>query len=392
MPKLGMIMTEGVVVQWLISPGNRVEKGQPLVEIMSDKLVYEVEAPDSGLVHPLVEEGGVVPVEVPIGYLLEEGEELPADAVSPPAEAVAPSSTHAPPQPPAPPPASEGGQIRASPAARRLARDLGVDLSQIVGSGPGGRIVEDDVRRFAEKQAAPLAPTGTPLEVIPLRGSRKILAQRMRRSLQESAQFTLSLEVDLTEAEMLRQRLFRGGERSRVTHTDLIVKAVAEALKRHPRLNSSLVVDEVWVQGEINIGVAVALDDGVVVPVVRQADEKNLLEIAQITADLTRRARYARLSPDETAGATFTVSMLGLVDSFTPILGPGQVAILGVGRVAQKPVVHRGEVAVRTMASLSLTVDHQVIDGAPAVAFLRRLKRLLETPRLLFEGEPHHSG
>ena len=399
MPKLGMIMTEGTVAKWFKRHGDKVETGEPLLEIQSDKYTFEVTSQSSGSLHLLVVEGQTAPVEAPLAYILAPGEAPPDEAATRSSTPLAGSLV----EPQAVVAAATAGEpIRATPVARRLAREMGIDLAKVKGTGPDGRITEEDVRRLSETM--PRAPhpaeraIGQPevQEVISLKGVRGAIAQRMLQSLQASAQYTLSLEVDMTEAVSLRRQAPRG-ESTRISTTDIIVKAVAEALKRHPRLNSALVGNELHVFRDINIGVAVALSEGLVVPVIRNADKKSLEEIGIAVQDVTRRARENQLTMDDSAGGTFTISVLGTVDTFTPIINPPQCAILGVGRIVEKPAIHHGQIAVRSMVTLSLTVDHRAIDGAPAASFLRRLSQLLERPSSLFgkaspETEPGDSA
>ncbi len=389
MPKVGMIMTEGTVAKWVKRQGDKAKKGEVVVEIETGKTTFEVEASQDGVVFPVIGEGTVVPVDALIGYLLADGEAPPTGtasatpAVAPSAAKAAETSVVAP-----------AGEIRASPIAKRLASELGVDITKVTGTGPGGRITESDVRAFAEKPAAaaPAKPTAAPAApsaaktVVPVRGIRKVIAQRMQQSLQNSAQFTLTLEVDMTEAVELRKQLAHdsGGEGTgRISTTDVVIKAVAEALKRHPRINAMIAGDEIHELEQINIGVAVALKEGLTVPVVFDADKKSVFEIGKTTAALIDKAEKGTLLPEETMGSTFTISMLGQVDAFTPIINPPESAILGVGRIVQKPAIYKGEIAKRSMCVLSLTVDHRLIDGAPGAAFLRRVGQYLESRNIL---------
>ncbi len=423
MPKLGMAMTEGAVVKWVKHDGETVNKGEPLVVVMSKKISYQIEAPATGIVRHVVREKGTRPVGAVIGYVLAPGEAMPEVAPPP---AVAP--VKAPPaaaSAPAPLPSEAKPFVPASPAAKRLAKELGVDLAQITGTGPEGRITEADVQRAAAERvqvpqvlASPMAKTlarehgldltqvkGTgpggritekdvltfveaykappPLRAIPFLGMRQAIAQRMSESLQTMAQVTLLTEADVTEMVRTRERL---KQRFNLTYTDIIIKAVAVALREHPRLNATLVGEEIQLLPEIHVGVAVALEEGLIVPVVREADKKTLEETALDTKRLAEGARAGRLTVDEVTGSTFTITNLGMyeVDGFTPIVNPPEAAILGVGRIVEKLVVYQGEAAKRTMMTLSLTVDHRLVDGAVAAAFLRQVKELLETPSLIF--------
>ena len=378
MPKLGMAMRQGVVTKWLKEDGATVKEGEPLLEIESEKITYQIEAPASGILHRVAQEEETLPVGAILGYIAAPGEAVPKPEKpsAPEAEAAAPAAEAVTQAPAARSP--DKGFVRASPVARRLAREHGIDLRQVKGTGPGGRIVEKDVRAFLEAQKAAPAPA----RAVPFTGMRRTIARRMTESLQTMAQVTLFTEVDVTELVRLRERLRREFE---LTYTDLIIKAVARALEKHPRLNASLAGDEIRQHEEIHIGVAVALEEGLIVPVIRNANQKSLREIAQETKDLAQRAREGRLSVDEVTGSTFSVTNLGGygIDGFTPIINPPEAAILGVGRIVEKPAAYRGQVALRHMMVLSLTFDHRIVDGAPAAAFLRTVAEMLEMPFLI---------
>lgn len=371
MPKLGMAMTEGTVVKWLKPDGARVEKGERIAVVMSKKITYEVEAPASGILRHAAAEKEVKAVGEVIGYIAEPGEVIPELEKVP----AAPPVTEA--------PAPSAKEILATPAAKRLAKEHGVDLSQVTGTGPGGRITEKDVMAFIEARKAPPPPPRPPAKVIPFIGMRQAIAERMTQSLQTMAQVTITTEIDATELVRMREQL--KGEFD-LTYTDLVVKAAAIALKKHPLLNSTLIGEEIHLLDEIHIGVAVALESGLIVPVVRDADKKSLKEIAAETRRLAEGARAGTLTVDEVTGSTFTVTNLGMygVDTFTPIINPPEVAILGVGRIVEKPACCQGQIVPRAMMYLSLTFDHRIVDGAPAAEFLRTVKELLEKPyRLL---------
>jgi len=263
-----------------------------------------------------------------------------------------------------------------------------VDISLVTPTGPRGRVVDADVRAFAETQspAGPAAPPGLPepSQVVPMRGMRRAIADHMRGSIASTAQLSYFLEVDVTEAQRLRRDRSKKQDQT-LTLAHVLIKACAETLKRYPAHNTVLHEGNILHFDEINIGVAVALDEGLIVPVLRNVGSKSIHEIARGTHELAEKAREGRLTPDDTLGGTFTVSVLGSVDGFTPILSRGQSAILGAGRSTQKAVVRGGEIVVREMMTLSLTADHQVIDGAVAASFLRRLQQTVERPAALFE-------
>ena len=387
MPRLGDFMTEGIVAKWAKGQGDPVSQGELIAEIESEKLNYELEATSDGFLHQAVEEGATVGVDDVIGYLLAEGEEAPQQQQ--PAATAAPSSAPAAaPQRRAPRPGA-GDVVPSTPGARRLAASLGVDISQVTPTGPRGRVVNADVQAFYDEQQAalqPKAPPGMPepSRIEPLSGMRRAIAQNMRDSLTGTAQLSYFLEVDVTEAQRMRREAARESGTS-VNMASVLVKACAETLVRVPALNSILVDGSVMYFDEVNMGVAVALDDGLIVPVLKGVQGMSIPQIAEGIQDLSDKAREGRLSSNEISGGTFTISVLGVVDGFTPILNPPQNALLGVGRSAQKPVVRRGEIVVREMMTLSLTGDHQVIDGAVAASFFRRLQQLVERPAALFQ-------
>ena len=385
MPKLGMVMSEGTVARWAKTAGDAVSQGELIAEIETEKINYELEATGSGLFHPIVAEGAVVPVDGLLGYLLADGEAVPeAKPKSSPAQAPrrAPRRRTAPGR-------ADGAGVRSTPGARRLAAKLGVDLSALTPTGPGGRVVEADVRAFEAQPtppAAPALPPGLPepSETTPLAGMRKSIADHMKGSLAATAQLSFFLELDVTDAQALRKQASSpDGATIGVAH--VIMKACAGALRSNPQLNTVLSGGAILRFDSVDMGVAVSLREGLIVPVVRGVEGKSIQALADETADLADKARQGALSPDEVAGGTFTISVLGSVDGFTPILNAGQSAILGVGRSVEKPVVRKGEVVVREMMTVSLTVDHQVIDGAVAASFLRRLQQLIERPAPLFK-------
>lgn len=459
LPQFGVTMLEATVVAWLKAVGDRVERGDAVATIETDKLSQEVTANANGVLRRIVAPVGqtikvmqamavIAAPEEPesaIDTLLGGGTPKPVAVVSEPAPLPTGVSVTS---------AAPDGEVRASPLARRIAREAGVDLTQVHGSGPGGRIVEDDVRAHVAAAAArsdgwvlasPLArrrareagidlatvpgtgPDGrvverdvdgaiaarvatpvtvgasvvtggvAPVGVLTRRAThrfdamRRIISDRMTSSLRDTAQLTLVAEADATALVALRGALVPAakiyGHRS-PTYTDLIVAIVARTLRDHPRLNSSLVEGqggaEVAEWQEINVGVAVALENGLVVPVVRDADRKPLQAISQEVAELAEGARGGRLDADAFQGGTFTVTNLGQmeVDAFTPIVNPPQAAILGVGRIAKRPAVVDDALAVRSMVTLSLTIDHRIVDGAPGGAFLRDVRRAIEAGSL----------
>jgi pyruvate dehydrogenase E2 component (dihydrolipoamide acetyltransferase) len=400
LPKLGLTQDEGTVVRWLRPEGSRVTKGEPLFEVLTEKATLEVESPATGvLLRILVPEGATVPVATPIAVIGEPGEEIPPApgagvSVAPAAGAASPAveGSAAPGAPPSPP----RGRVRISPRARALAEAAGLDVSTLVGTGPDGRIVERDVQRALEERAARggAAPAAQPAPASPAASAgvsarmRAVIARRMVESLRESAQLTLTTEVDMAEAARMRDEVAPELERRegvRPTYTDLVIRATALALREHPAVNARWEGEGIRRLEEIHIGVAVALDEGLLVPVLRHADRMSLAQIARAVRELSERARALRLRPEEMQGSTFTVTNLGMyeIDAFTPILNPPESGILGVGRVVRRPVAVGERVEVRPTVVLSLTFDHRVVDGAPAAQFLQRVKHILEHPYLL---------
>lgn len=360
LPALSEDTDEGVVVAWFKQVGSQVQAGETLLEVQMEKVSFDVEAPVSGR---------LIEIKTPKDEIVKTGQVI---AVIETAEEAVEPEPRAAPEPPARPP-TEREFVPAAPAARRLAREHGIDLAAVEGTGRGGRITREDVQRVIDAREAPA------VETIPIRGMRKTIAQRMHRSLQDMAQVTLVTEADVTELVVQREAL---KPQHPISYTDLILKAAALGLKEHPRLNATASEDQFQVQRAINVGVAVALEDGLQVPVVRDVDQKTLPEIARATAALAEKARAGQLAAEDMADATFTVTNLGGydVDAFTPIINPPQVAILGVGRIIEKPAIHKGEIAKRAMMALSLTFDHRIVDGAPAAAFLKAVKGRLENP------------
>ena len=364
MPKFGLTMQEGTIQQWFKSEGEPIAAGEPLYEVETEKVLYEVEAPADGVVAKLLypAEATVACASV-VAVIAVAGEDPAAVAAQ-----YAPKTEPA--RGPSPPPAvARSGAVVATPAARKLAKDHAIDLATLSGTGPGGRITREDVD-------AALAARAAGEQRLPLRGMRKTIAERMWKSLQSTAQLTMTTELDVTA--LVERKQQQAGEFP-VTYTDLLVEAVAGVLRAHPRLRVTVDGDAIHQHEAIHIGVAVALDEGLIVPVVHDADQKSLAEIARESRALAEQARAGTLGVDAVSGGIFTITNLGMygVDAFTPILQLPQVAILGVGRIVQKPAVHAGRIAIRSMMTLSLTFDHRIVDGAPAAAFLRDLAERL---------------
>lgn len=382
LPQWGMEMQEATIVKWLKQEGDPIREGEPLVEVETAKIETEIESIASGVVaHILVTEGATVPIRTVLAVVAAAGEQVPRPAGAAPAVAAAAATAPASLSPMAPVPPRRAAQAAGEvmPAARRLAQRSGIDLSQVQGTGPRGRILIEDVERAIAAQAR---PTVQPAQAVPIKGIRQTIATRMLQSLQSMAQVTLTTEVDVTDAMQLREGLARQWKDGGLSPLHLVIKATARALKEHPRMNAIQKAHEVELVQEINIGVAVSLQEGLIVPTIRRVDQKRLAEIASESHELANKAREGKASYDEVTGGTFTITNLGAygIDAFTPIINAPQVGILGVGRVVEKPVVYQGEIARRAMVFLSLTFDHRVIDGAPAAEFLRTLRDHLEDP------------
>jgi pyruvate dehydrogenase E2 component (dihydrolipoamide acetyltransferase) len=355
-----MGMQEGTITRWYKREGEVVTAGEPVAEVEAAKTTEDLPAPGSGVLKEiLVPEGATVAVNELLAVILPEGAQ---DGKGANLDAPAPARPVAAP---------------VTPRARRLAKALGVPLENVVGSGPGGRITEEDVAsaKGSAAQATEERPTG---EAVAMSGMRATIARRMHSSLQMSAQFTLTRAVDVTDLVDLRNRI----PEPRPGFTDLIVRAAALALMRHRRLNSVLETDGIRLLPEVHIGIATALDEGLVVPVVRHADRKSAAEIAVESTRLIDRVRRGQFSVRDVSGATFTVTSLGGqgIDAFTPIINPPEAAILGLGRVVDHPAREGDSLIWRKAITLSLTVDHRIVDGAPAAAFLQTISELLQRP------------
>ena len=421
MPSLGHTMEKGKVIEWLKHEGDNVGKGEPLVIIETDKVITEVESPTEGVVLRIVV---LSEEERPIGALLAvlgaQGEQLndaelqqmlgPAAVPAPVASTpVAPTPVALPPRT-APraeaAPRDSGDRLKISPIARKLADELGLDASTIQGTGPGGRITKDDVLRVADAAKTAPAPAAAPAmpappavstpapargrlgvsSTIPLRGMRGRVAERMWQSWNTIPRVTEVMQVDMSATVAFREAMLGQWEQQyglRISLNDMLTKAVAIALRRQPRLNATLVAQEVRLHDSVNVGIAVNLDEGLVVPVIFNADQKDLGQLAREGRDLAEKARAGRLQLDEINDGTFTITNLGTagIELFTPIINPPQVAILGVGTIQKRPVVVGDALAIRPSVYLCLVFDHRAVDGVPAANFLQELKRLLEKPQ-----------
>ncbi len=395
MPALEMAQETGKLVSWKKKNGENVKKGELLLEVETDKAVVEIEAAADGILGGITAQvGDVVPVGQTIAWLLKQGEAPPAAAA--PTQtgrtgAAAPQATASAPAAVAAAPVASAGPVQISPKARRLAKEHGVDVTTIKGTGPGGEIIAEDVLAAKGSAAAPAAPAAAtrpaaaaqaPAELGALSSIGKIMAERTTQSWTTAPHFFLSREVDCTELVAVRRRLGHEIERTRgvkLTYTDLLTAIVAQTLRKHPRMNASWTGDTIKANADVNVGLAMAVTDAVVVGVVPNTDAINLGDIASRRRDLTERARTNKLSPADITGATFTISNLGMyhVDSFTAIIVPPQAGILAVGAMKDRLVPVMGGVAVKPMMTLTLSCDHRVLDGARGAMFMQDLVEAL---------------
>jgi pyruvate dehydrogenase E2 component (dihydrolipoyllysine-residue acetyltransferase) len=391
MPALELMQETGKVVSWRKKEGEKIAKGEILLEIETDKAVVEVEALADGILAGVkAQAGDVIPVGQTIAWLLEPGESVPEDGGAPKAvpSAAAPAVA-APAQTPAAPAAAapaESKQVRISPKARRLAREHGVDISRLRGTGPDGEILAADILAAAGASAAPAAPASAPAGAEEKIGAiGRLMAERTTQSWTTVPHFFVTRELDATALNAVREKYVSAIEKShgvRPTHTDLLVAIAARVLLQHPRVNASWTGKGIVLNSEVNIGVAMAVEDGVVATVIRNAQKLGVAEIALQRREFTERARANRLRPEDISGATFTISNLGMhhVDAFTAIIVPPQAGILAVGAISDRVVALDGKPAVRPVMSMTLSSDHRVVDGARAAAFLHDLVTALGNP------------
>jgi pyruvate dehydrogenase E2 component (dihydrolipoamide acetyltransferase) len=400
LPRLGQGMESGTIVRWLKSEGEAVEKGEPLFELDTDKVTQEVEAEAAGVLLKIAISEGEVPVGQTVAFIGAEGEDLPDVATesgpTPASNTVLQGQVAEPAEPqgaqgePEPVAATTNGRIKASPLARRIARERGIELAGIRGTGPDGRIVAEDVERA--EAGAPIPASNTVLQApvaageverVPLSNVRKTIARRLTEAWQIPV-FQLEASADMTRVNALVARLRERDPERRVTVTDVLTKLCAQALTRHREVNAEFTEDAILLHPSANVGLAVAAPQGLVVPVIRGAERLSLAEIAAVRADLVGRARDNKLRAEDLEGGTFTISNLGMyaVERFTAVLNPPQAAIVAVGATEERVVSVGGETAVRPMVTLTATFDHRAVDGAPAAAFLQTLKESLEDPGL----------
>ncbi len=390
MPKLGLTMTEGTITEWKKKEGEQVEEKEILYVLETEKVTYEVEAPASGTLGKIVaKEGDVVPVGGVVAYILQAGETLAdiTELAVEKAEAKVPVETKK--------AAVETPEVpreaKISPLARKLAEEHGIDMSTVKGSGPGGRIVKEDILRAVEEsKAVAEAATKeevTPVEeeIVPLTSMRQTIARRMAESFQSAPHFYLTIEVDARELDKVHQQLLPLVENKvgiRLTYTDLLTKIAAMALEENPEMNRAFADGGTKVFRRIDISLVTAVEGGLIAPVIRQANQKSVAEIAKDRAELTEKAKQHKLSPAEMTGSTFTIfnlEMLG-IDQFSAIIQPPEGAILAIGRIVEKPMAIQEEIVIRPMISLTLSIDHRILDGVLGANFLQRVKELIENP------------
>ncbi|MCR4429960.1 MAG: 2-oxo acid dehydrogenase subunit E2 [Tepidanaerobacteraceae bacterium] len=384
MPKLGLTMKEGRVEKWFKKQGDPVKKDEEIAEISTDKITNTVSSPANGILGRIIAaEGDVVAVSEIIGIIYEEGEKI--EEQHHPAEKSDESGEKA----------AEQAFVKATPVAKKLAKEHGIDISSIIGTGPGGRITEEDVKKKIDEQKR-LEETEKPMcekaaerkddaqtKRVPMDAMRRTISERMKMSWSSAPHVTENIKVDVTELLGWKDRL-SGLTGHKFTVTDFIAKACVEALKKVPALNWSIEGDSIIQNGTINLGIAVAVENGLMVPNIKDAGAKTLLDISREIKDLGSRARENSLLPEEISGGTFTITNLGMygIYSFTPIINPPESAILGVNAISQEPAVKDGSICIRSVMILSLSFDHRLIDGATAAAFLSEIKKMLENPEL----------
>jgi pyruvate dehydrogenase E2 component (dihydrolipoamide acetyltransferase) len=441
MEALSPTMEEGRLVKWLKNEGDAIKSGETLAEVETDKAIMELVARGEGVLRKrLLDEGATAPVGQLIGVIAPADENIdslvagaggpinPAATPAPPAHVVAETSENAgatsvprtpqesqgesstPPQqktagtpesrvaaeasPPSPQqaaPSADGGRAKSSPLARRLANERGLDLGAIQGSGPGGRIIRRDIEAAAKPAPSPISvsgPRSTEGEAfrdVPLTQIRKTIARRLSESIGPIPTFYLTVEVDVERVAEMRTAMAQMGDEFRVSFNDILIKATAAALAQHPEVNAHWLGDKIRYFSQVHLGMAVAIEDGLITPVIFDADRKSLREISAEAKELAKRARERKLKPEEYTGSTFSVSNLGMfgIDQFTAIINPPETGILAIGGVEEKPVVVNGEVTVRRRLRLTMSCDHRVIDGATGARFLQTLRRMIENPLML---------
>ncbi len=395
MPKLGLTMTSGSVAKWHKKEGDKVEKGEVILEVSTEKITYKVEAAESGVIRKILVQPGVkVPIGAPLAIIAAPDEDISEllEEVAVPAEAREEVKEVKPAAVEVPKPAAEEVFVRATPIAKKIAKEHGIDLALVTGTGPKGRIVEQDVLDFIERQKAAVSVPSPAVKAaepkrIPLSDVRQVIAERMTASWQNAPMVTLNADVDCSSFKNMRESLKTLFKEKglNLSYNYILMKMCALALKEHPMLNSYLDGNDVVLLDEINIGLAVAIEGALIVPVIKDVGNKDMFQIASEGDALVEKARKGELSVDDVTGGTFTITNLGMfgIRDFTPIINPPQCAILGVGEMKDKPCVCGEEIVIKPVMTLSLTFDHRIVDGAQAALFLRQLKEMIENPFML---------
>lgn len=401
MPKLSDTMDTGRILKWLKKEGEKVAPGDVIAEVETDKANMDMEAYDEGILLKVVaKEGDRVPIGGLIAILGNAGEDVSEIAIEggnvAPAKVsgsqavrsspekmqatAATSSSAAKVESP-----KDNGKLKASPLAKRLAREHGIDIGAVEGSGTGGRVIKRDVEGYAPSQRKRSVVSSGEFKDEPLTMMREAIARRLSQSNVEAPHFFLTVEVKMENAIAFRDSLNNFNEENKISFNDIIVKASASALQEHPEVNATFMKDKIRIFGDVHIGVAVAIDEGLITPVIRDVEKKGLREISAETKELATRARQRKLKPEEYAGSTFTVSNLGMfgVDEFTAIINPPEAAILAVGSIVEKPVVEDGQIVIGKRMRMTLSSDHRVVDGVLAAQFMQTLKKILESPAAL---------
>ncbi|NPV03877.1 MAG: 2-oxo acid dehydrogenase subunit E2 [Syntrophaceae bacterium] len=401
MPKLGLTMTEGLIVEWKKKEGDPVKKGDILFVLETEKVTYEVEAPEDGTLGKiLVMEQETVPVGAVVAYLLKPGEAaaevVAAPAAAPRAEAASPAPAAAPAAQAVAPPA--GGRVKATPLAKKIAKEYGIDLSLVAGTGPGGRVMREDVEKAkaagvkppatATEAAAPTTAPSAEDRLVAFTGMRRTIAKKMLQSKIEAAQTYMSNTVDASKIQQYREELLPFVEKKygvRLTITDLMMKITGAALREHPVINTRWTDKGVLYLSDVHMGMAMALDEGLIVPVIKNINAKSLGQIAQERTALIKKGKTNSFLPDDIKGSTFTLSAMGMfgIEQFTAIINQPENAILGVAAIIDKPVVVKGQIVIRPMMNVNLSYDHRTIDGAEAGKFMQTLKAFIEEPVLI---------
>jgi pyruvate dehydrogenase E2 component (dihydrolipoamide acetyltransferase) len=387
LPRIDAGMIQGTIIEWRKKEGDWVEKGEILFILETEKVTFEVEAPESGILSKMMAKAGdVIPVGTVVAFILqpgEEGHEIPAQLEMETKESFIPSikievgeKLEA---------AKEAVSVKASPLAKKIAKEHNIDLSMMEGTGPEGRIIKEDVMKVIE--GAKKASEGIIMQekIIPLSSMRRTIARRMAESFQSAPHFHLSVEVDVKELSNVREKLMPSIEKIlgvRLTYTDLLLKITAKALEDHPEINVTWAGDGIKQLSHINLGLAIAVQDGLIVPVIKQVNTKSLTEITGIRADFGQRAAQGKIRLDEMRGGSLTLTNLGMlgIDQFNAIINPPESSILAIGRIVDKPVAHHDQVVIRPRMNLTLSIDHRVLDGVSGSRFLQRIKELIEEP------------